>query len=94
MLEEGEHHYSHFRGEQTEAREVKGLAQDHTGEGDGNPLQYSCLGNPMDRGIWQVTVPSVAKSWTRLSMHARKTTQNFVSKLDSEQKPPSSHPNF
>ena len=31
------------------------------GEGDGNPLQYSCLGNPMDRGSWLVTVFGVAK---------------------------------
>ena len=34
---------------------------------NGNPLQYSCLENPMDRGAWQVTVLGVAKSWTRLS---------------------------
>ena len=32
--------------------------------GHGNPLQYSCLGNPMDRGAWQATVHSIAKSWT------------------------------
>ena len=31
------------------------------GEGNGNPLQYSCLGNPMDRGDWRVTVRGVAK---------------------------------
>ena len=31
------------------------------GEGKGNPLQYSCLGNPMDRGAWQASVPGVAK---------------------------------
>ena len=31
------------------------------GEGNGNPLQYSCLGNPMDRGGWQDTVDRVAK---------------------------------
>ena len=31
---------------------------------NGNPLQYSCLGNPMDRGAWQTTVHSVAKSQT------------------------------
>ena len=37
------------------------------GEGNGNPLQYSCLGNPMDRGAWRATVHGVAKSWTRLS---------------------------
>ena len=37
------------------------------GEGNGNPLQYSCLENPMDRGAWWATVHGVAKSWTRLS---------------------------
>ena len=39
------------------------------GEGDGNPLQYSYLGNPMDRGAWKATVQGVAKSGTRLSTH-------------------------
>ena len=37
------------------------------GEGNSNPLQYSCLGNPMDRGAWQATVHGVAKSWIGLS---------------------------
>ena len=37
------------------------------GGGNGNPLQYSCLGNPMDRGDWWATVPGVSKSQTRLS---------------------------
>ena len=37
------------------------------GEGNGNPLQYYCLENPMDRGAWQATVHGVAKSRTRLS---------------------------
>ena len=32
------------------------------GEGNGDPLQYSCLGNPMDRGAWQATVHGVAES--------------------------------
>ena len=32
------------------------------GKGNGNPLQYSCLENPMDRGAWRATVPGVAKS--------------------------------
>ena len=36
------------------------------GEGDGNPLQYSCLGNPMAGGAWWAIVHGVAKSWTRL----------------------------
>ena len=36
------------------------------GGGHGNPLQYSCLENPMDGGAWQVTVHGVAKSRTQL----------------------------
>ena len=38
------------------------------GEGNGYPLQYSCLENPMDRGAWRVTVHGVAESRTRLSV--------------------------
>ena len=38
-----------------------------TGRGHGNPLQYSCLENPMDRGAWQATVHGVTKSQTQLS---------------------------
>ena len=37
------------------------------GEGNGHPLQSSCLENPMDRGAWRATVHGVAKSWTRLN---------------------------
>ena len=37
------------------------------GEGNGNPLQYSCLENPMDRGAWQATVHGVTKSRTQLN---------------------------
>ena len=33
------------------------------GEGNGNPLQYSCLENPMDGGAWKATVHGVAKNW-------------------------------
>ena len=39
-------------------------SESSSGEGNGNPLQYSCLENPMDRGTWWVTVYRVAKSWT------------------------------
>ena len=37
------------------------------GEGNGNPLQYSCLGNLLDRRGWQATVHGVRKSWTHLA---------------------------
>ena len=39
----------------------------YIGEGNGTPLQYFCLENPMDGGAWWAVVPGVAKSWTRLS---------------------------
>ena len=45
---------------------IPGLARS-PGEGNGNPLQYSCLENPMDRGAWRAIVHGVAKHWTRLS---------------------------
>ena len=50
------------------------------GGGHGNPLQYSCPENPMDRGAWQTTVHGVAKSWTRLrrlSTHRGLNSRNF-----------------
>ena len=37
------------------------------GGGNGNPLQDSCLENPMDRGAWRAIVPGLEKSWTPLS---------------------------
>ena len=50
---------------------ISGLGRS-PGGGHGNPLQYSCLENPMDRGTWWATVHKVAKSWAlleQLSMH-------------------------
>ena len=44
---------------------VPGLGRS-PGEEPGNPLQYSCLENPMDRGAWWAAVHGVTKSWTRL----------------------------
>ena len=48
------------------------------GEGNGNPLQYYCLENPMDRGAWQAAVYGVAKSWTQLSDF---TSLDFTSRI-------------
>ena len=45
---------------------ISGLGRS-SGEGSGNPFQYSCLGNPMDRGAWRATVHGVTKSQTQLS---------------------------
>ena len=48
-----------------DAGSVPGLGR-FPGGGHGNPLQYSCLGNPMDREAWQAAVYGVAKCWTQL----------------------------
>ena len=45
---------------------ISGSGRSPGGE-NGNPLQYSCLENPVDRGVWQATVHGVSKSWTQLS---------------------------
>ena len=50
-------------------------------EGDGNPLQCTCLGNPVDREAWWATVRGVAKSQTRLSARAWGTWQNRPSRV-------------
>ena len=53
------------------------------GEGNGNPLQYSCLENPMNRGAWWATVHGVTKSQTRLSNQAQHSSleiQNYIVK--------------
>ena len=49
---------------------VQSLSQEDPLAGEnGNPLQYFCLGNPIDRGAWWATVHGVIESWTRLSAH-------------------------
>ena len=50
-------------GDAKEADSIPGLGRS-PGEGNGNLLQYYCLGNPMNRGAWQATVSGVTKSWT------------------------------
>ena len=50
-----------------EGLEIKRSLLMKTGEGNGTPLQYSCLENPMDGGAWWAAVHGVAKSQTRLS---------------------------
>ena len=54
---------------------VPGLGRS-PGEGNGKPLQYSCLEKPMNRGPWQATVPGVAKSWTQLSSEHTYTVES------------------
>ena len=56
------------------------------GEGNGYPLQYSCLGNPRDRGTWRTMVHGIAKTWTPLSdQHFHFHMENGTSKIFSRQ---------
>ena len=48
-----------------DAGSIPGLGT-YPGEGNGNPLEYSCLGNPVDRGAWQAIVHGTIKSQTEL----------------------------
>ena len=63
-------------GDAREASSIPGLGRS-PGEGDDNPLQYSCPGNPIDRGAWWVPVHGVAKESAQLS---DKTTTFFYRK--------------
>ena len=65
--------YSHLNAEfqriTRRDKKIKTIIRYHymsIGEGNGTPLQYSCLENPMDGGAWYAAVPGVAKSWTLL----------------------------
>ena len=50
----------------------------HNGDGNGNPLQYSCLENSMDRGAWRATVHGVTKSLSQLSTSTHTYTKENV----------------
>ena len=52
-------------GDIRDASSIPGLGRS-PGGGHGNPLQYSYLENPIDRGVWWATVHGIAKSWTQL----------------------------
>ena len=57
------------------------------GGGNGNPLQYSCLENPMDRGAWKATVYGVAKSWSWLSDWTRTRNDSCHNSDDTWKRP-------
>ena len=50
------------------------------GEGNGNPLQCSCLENPRDRGAWWAAIYGVAQSWTRLKRLSSSSKITLVTK--------------
>ena len=47
------------------------------GEGNGNPLQYSCLENPVDRGVWWAAAHRVAQSWARLKRLSSSSSRHY-----------------
>ena len=49
-----------------------------TGEGDGNPVQYSCLENPRDRGAWWAAIYGVAQSLTRLKQLSSSSSKDIL----------------
>ena len=64
------------------------------GEGNGNPLQYSCLENPRDGGTWWAAVYGVAQSWTRLKQLSSSCSSSMlplnskeIKRLKKKQKP-------
>ena len=56
---------------------IPGSGRSH-GEGNGNPLQYFCLENPIDRGAWLATVHGVSKSQTQLSNFTLTSGKNII----------------
>ena len=69
---------------------IPGLGRSR-GEGNGNPLQYSCLENPVDRGVWQATVHEVAKSLTRLKRFSTQELFKNGRMRETAVKPPWHH---
>ena len=64
---------------------IPGLGR-YPGGGHGNPLQYSCLENPMDRGAWWATVHGVTKSLTQLkNLSTAHNTQHNIQKCPNSQ---------
>ena len=57
------------------------------GVGNGNSLQYSCLGNPTDRGAWQATAHGVTKSQIQLSTHTHTHTHTNTQVLQTVNRP-------
>ena len=82
-------------GDTRDAGSTPGLGRS-PGVGNSNPLQFSCLKNPLDRGAWWATVHRVAKSWTQLSdgAHTHAVTLGLgeePSQVSGKSSPPYGH---
>ena len=75
------------QGRRHETGTIPGLGRS-PGGGQGNPLQYSCLGNPVERGGWWATVPGVAKSQdtTEVTWHTCTQTRPFQTVISAVSK--------
>ena len=62
-------------GDARDSGSIPGLGRS-PGVGNGNPLQYSCMEESMDREAWQAPVQGVANSWTQLSTHTHMHAHN------------------
>ena len=72
---------SRYAGDSADTGPIPGSGRS-PGEGNGNPLQCSCLENSMDKEAWQARVPGVTKSQTQLSMHAHICRcQSYLNKM-------------
>ena len=58
------------------------------GEGNGNPLQCSCLENPRDRGAWWAAISGVAQSRTQLKRLSSSSSRIFIGRTDAEAEAP------
>ena len=65
--------------------QVRSLGQESPGVGHGNPLQYPCLGKPIDRGARGATVHGVKKSWTRVSVLCAARAHTHTHTANSQQ---------
>ena len=74
-------------GDTRDAGSIPGLGK-FPGGGHGNPLQYSCLENSMDRGAWQATIHGTAKSCTQLSncAHTQRKLLRYMDKVRDTKK--------
>ena len=71
-------------GDRKDAGSIPGMGRS-SGVGNGNPLQYSCQGNLMDRGAWWPIVHGTAQRWTRVSTQAHTHMSNEAQKNTSYQ---------